>query len=149
MIKAALTKIASGLLTGIGFAIAMVAIFYGTGRWADSHRPEESFYKKYKPDSGLIIKDHRPQQLEQNTVFIGSVQNNGKDSWDSISIVAELFDKDDKFVDKCSSYETGRVAPGQSHNFKVSCGGCRDSTVAPYDHYTIAIVDANYVPSSK
>jgi len=52
-------------------------------------------------------------------------------------------------MDKCSSYETGRIAPGQSHNFKVSCGGCRDSIVAPYDHYTIAIVDAHYVPSSK
>lgn len=149
MIKAALTKIASGLLTGIGFAVAILAVFYGTERWENSQKAEEGLYKKYKPDSGLIIKDHRPQQLQQNAAFIGTIQNNGKDTWDSVSIVAELFDKDGQFVDKCSAYESGRIAPGQSHNFKVSCGGCRDSTVPPYDRYTIAIVGANYVSLSK
>ena len=126
MIKTASTKIASGLLTGIGFAVALVIVFYGAERWITSDRGEERFYKRYKPDSGLIIKDHRPQHPEHNTAFIGTVQNNGKDTWENVSIVAELFDKDGQFLDKCSSYESGRVAPGQTHNFKVSCDGCRD-----------------------
>ena len=149
MIKTALIKIASGLLIGIGFAVALVAVFYGTERWMKSATAEGELYKKYKPDSGLVIKNHRPQPLEQGAAFLGTVENNGKDTWESISIVAELFDKDGQFVDKCSSYESGGIAPGQSRNFKVSCGGCRDSTGTAYDHYTIAIVEAHYVRPSN
>ena len=152
MIKAAFAKICSGLLTGIGFAVAIAAVFFGIGRWEKSQASDQLAgfeMRQYKPDSGLIIKDHRPLTTDQNTAFIGTVENNGKDTWESVSIDVDLFDKGGQFVDKCSGYERGRIAPGQTHNFKASCGGCRDASVAQYDHYTIAIVDANYVRPSK
>jgi hypothetical protein len=152
MIKTAFAKIGSGLLTGIGFALALIGAAYGVQIWETSHRADgfgEGVYRRYKPDSGLTIKDQRPQKPAQNTSFIGTIQNEGKDTWESVQVVAELFDKDGQFVDKCSSYESGRIAPGQNHNFKVACGGCRDESVAPYDHYTISIVDANYVSPSR
>ena len=152
MIKTVFAKIGSGFLTGIGFAVAFMGLAYGYEIWETSNRPDRSGewgYKKYKTDSGLTIKDQRPQKQAQNTSFIGTIQNEGKDTWESVQIVAELFDKDGQFVDKCSSYESGRIAPGQNRNFKVSCGGCRDESVAPYDHYTVSIVDANYLPPSK
>lgn len=65
-------------------------------------------------------------------------------------MLVELFDKDGRFVDKCSSYLDGAISPGQTRNFKVSCSACR-AAAQPlvYDRYTIAIVDARYVQDGE
>lgn len=154
MLKAALAKIAHGLLNGIGFALALGVLMYIYTTWQVrqfEEQNEEVFgYKQYGADAGLVIKEHRPQQPESNTAFLGVMGNNGKDTWESVEVLVELFAKDGTFVDKCSSYMDGSIAPGQERNFKVSCSGCRDpAQPVKYDKYTIEISDASYVSPEK
>jgi hypothetical protein len=150
VLKAAFAKIGTGLLIGIGFAVAMTAITYGFSKWQIDAMTEDMF-KDYTPEAGLEITEHRPQKPTNNDAFIGAVRNNGKDTWEGVELLAEMFGKDGAFLDKCSSYVDGSVAPGESRNFKVSCAGCRDVRVPlQYDKYTIKVVDARYVrPKNK
>lgn len=150
MLKTALAKIIHGLLVGIGFALALGALMYTYTAWQVrqfEEKSEDMFgFKQYGADAGLAIKEHRPQRSENNTAFLGVMENNGKDTWESVEVLVELFAKDGTFVDKCSSYMDGSIVPGQERNFKVSCSGCRDpAQPVTYDRYTMEIVDASYV----
>jgi hypothetical protein len=156
MLKAALAKIAHGLLVGIGFGFAVGAVMYGYAAWQMKEMQENKgemfggLYKEYTAEAGLVIKEHRPQRTDNNSAFLGVISNRGKDSWENVEVLTELFAKDGTFVDKCSSYMDGSVAPGQDRNFKVSCSGCRDVSVPlVYDKYTIAIVGAQFVRPEK
>lgn len=150
MLKAALARIVHGLLVGIGFAIALGSLMYGFSEWQRKEFEERTgdrgvMYKEYSPAAGLTIKEHRPQTTEANSAFLGSIENNGQDTWENVEVLVELFDKNGTFVDKCSSYMDGSIGPSQTRNFKVSCNGCRDvSKPLAYDRYTIAIVSAHY-----
>lgn len=153
--KAALAKITHGLLVGIGFAAVIGGLMFGYVTWQMSKfdiygDDMADMFKAYTPDAGLAITEHRPQRPTANDSFIGTLTNSGKDTWESVKIVTEMFSTDRQFVDKCSSYLDGSIAPGQTRNFKVSCAGCRDiSTPLTYDKYTIAVVDASYVRPEK
>ncbi|WP_414717266.1 FxLYD domain-containing protein [Steroidobacter cummioxidans] len=77
---------------------------------------------------------------------MGSIENIGQDTWQSVELLVELFDKGGTFVDKCSSHLDGSIEPGQTRNFKVSCSECRSSSLPlAYDRYTVAIASAYYV----
>ena len=148
--KSALERIAQGLLLGIGFAPAFLVFNHFYTQWQmssfDKTLFEDTVFKEYKADAGLVIKAHRPQKAEDNDAFVGQIANEGKESWANVEIVAELFGTDGEFLDKCSSYVDGTLAPGQTRNFKVSCPNCRDNPMQPYDSYTLAVVDARFVP---
>jgi hypothetical protein len=125
---------------------------YGFNRWQLhqlEQNPGEMFgglYKEYTADARLTIKSHRPQLPQNNSAFLGVISNSGKDTWENVEVLVELFAKDGTFVDKCSSYMDGSISPAQERNFKVSCSNCRDpSQPLAYDKYTIVIVDANFV----
>ena len=158
MPKAALSKVVHGLLVGIGFATALAVLLYGYDRWQTSKMEEQAsemderfreslpVFKNYSSDARLTIKNHRPQTRESNSAFLGSIQNAGVDTWQSVEVLVELFDKEGTFVDKCSSYLDGSIGPGQIRNFKVSCSECRDAAQRlAYDRYRIEIVSASYV----
>ena len=156
MLKAALAKIAHGLLVGIGFGVALGAVMYGYTAWQMSQFEKNKtdnfgMFKDYTAEAGLSITEHRPQRETNNDAFVGTVANNRKDTWEGTEILVEMFGKDGAFVDKCTSQVDGSIAPGQTRNFKVSCAGCRDVRVPlVYDKYTVAITDARYVrPTDK
>jgi hypothetical protein len=163
MFRAALSKVVHGLLVGAGFAVALGLMIFSYGAWQERKFREHGQeireeaddpglgFKHYTPRAGLAIKEHRPQRLEANSAFVGSIQNSGKDAWQSVGLLVELFDKDGVFLDKCSGHLDGLIGPGQTRNFKVSCSECRDpSRPLAYDRYTIAISDAYFVePEAK
>ena len=145
-------KIVQGFLLGLGFSIAFVLVLiaaqylYTKYVFEDQVR-EATFgsnWKEYSEDAGLVITEHNPIYTENSVEFIGVVANNGTDTWDSISIEIELFDKDGKFMDECSEYISSPLSPSESENFKASCGGCEKRPIADFDHYEIHIVDAIY-----
>jgi hypothetical protein len=148
VIRKLLAKIGEGILIGVGAGIAIGVVMYVQTRWAMSEIEESSFemsgYKSYGPDAKVTIKSHRPKSTSANTAFIGEVANDGSDSWNYVQLVVELFDKEGKFVGKCTGSLDGPIGPHRVRNFEVSCSGCRDSTVPAYDRYTIEIVDANF-----
>lgn len=155
MLKAALAKVAHGLLIGIGFAVAMGGLLYGYTKWQMKEFEESTgglsgMFKEYTPEAGLSIKEHRPQRTQDNSAFLGTILNSGQDAWENVEVLVELFDKEGTFLDKCSSYMDGSISPGQTRNFKVSCSGCRDdSQPVVYHQYTIAIVDASFSRPEK
>jgi hypothetical protein len=149
MMKKALERIGHGLLFGIGFAFAYLVFSHLFTQWQMASLEEsvfdETMFKEYGSDAGLTIKAHRPQKAENNSAFIGQVANAGNGTWANVEIVAELFDRDGEFLDKCSSYLDGSIAPGETRNFKVSCPNCPDNPRPAYDSYTLAIRDARFV----
>lgn len=147
------TKILHGFLSGIGFSFAFVlviaAALYAYSQYMRSEIESVeitsmSRWKQYDENAGLAIMSHRPIRRENNLEIVGVVENNGTDTWQSISIEVELFDSEGNFMDECSEYISSALAPKQSENFKVSCGGCEKRPLAEFDRYEIAIKDASY-----
>lgn len=158
MFKAALSKIIHGFFVGLGFAVSLGLLLYGYETWQVKRFEEQTselredvggplpMFKNYTPDAGLLIKEHRPQERDATSAFVGSIQNTGQDAWQGVELLVELFDRDGTFVDKCTSHLDGSIGPGQTRNFKVSCSECRNtSQPLAYDRYTIAIASAYYV----
>ena len=145
MFKAALAKIGTGLLMGIGFGIAVSAIWYGLTQWQMSQL-EDDMFKSYGADAKLSITSHRARVSEAKSDFIGQIVNGGTDTWQSVYLLVELFGKDGQFIDKCSDHMDGSLAPGETRNFKVSCHNCRDSPMPQFNRYEVKIVNATFVP---
>jgi hypothetical protein len=152
-LKDSLEKIGHGLLLGIGFSFAYFVFDHFFTQWhiASLERSvfDDTLFKDYGPDAGLTIKSHKPQRAENNAAFIGQIANDGKETWASVEIVAELFDQNGEFLDKCSSYLDGSIEPRQTRNFKVSCPNCPDNPRPAYDSYTLAIRDARFVKAGS
>lgn len=148
-------RILNGFGTGLGFAIAAVAIVYLASELlmkkateeayaaAEEEMPDAFGYKRYSEDSGLSIKSHRERKIEFGMEILAEIENSGDTTWTSVSLEAELFDSDGNFVDECSGYLRGNIAPDQIKNMKIKCGGCKDSPLATYDSYTLVISDAS------
>ena len=148
-------RILGGFGTGLGFAVAVVAVTYLASEIlmekvtedayaaAEEQTPESFGFKKYSEDSGLFIKSHKSRKLEYGMEILAEVENSGDTTWSSVSLEAELFDSNGNFVDECSGYLRGNIAPGEVKNIKVKCGGCKDSPLPAYETYVIDIVDAS------
>ncbi|MEW8505373.1 MAG: FxLYD domain-containing protein [Candidatus Thiodiazotropha sp.] len=75
--------------------------------------------------------------------ILAVVENASDTTWSSVNLEAELFDESKNFVDECSGYLRGSIAPGEVKNVKIKCGGCKDSPLVAYSSYTIEIADAS------
>lgn len=150
-----LKKILGGFGLGLGFAVAAVGVLYissdlmmdkmvedaATGT---EERMSESFgYKKFDEDSGLGIKSHKERKIENGVEFLAEIENVGETTWSSVSIEVELFDDQNQFIDECSDYIRGNLAPQQIKNTKIKCGGCENNPLPVYSSYTIKVVDAS------
>lgn len=153
-----LKKLLGGFAIGTGFTIAAVAIIYvSTGvlidkvaaeAYSEAEEAQEQMsdsigFKRFSPDAGLRIKSHRKRPIQNGIEILAEVENAGKETWSSVSIEVELFDGQEKFVDECSSYVRGKIAPNEVKNTKVRCGGCKDSSLPEFATYKISIVDAS------
>jgi hypothetical protein len=77
----------------------------------------------YKP-KGDFRKDLQLTVLEKRIAgksveILGTVENKGRHSWDSIHINAEFYSPDGKFVDQASEYLSSAVSSGAKENFKI------------------------------
>ncbi len=150
-----LRRVVGGFGMGLGFSLAAVVVIYlATGMLmektyeeayaaAEDEAPESFGYQRYSADSGLSIKSHRDRKLTYGMEILAEIENTGDTTWSSVSVEAELFDAEGSFVDECSGYLRGRIAPGEVKNVKIECGGCKDSPLAEYARYTIEIADAS------
>jgi len=158
MLRKILAKIGEGLLIGIGVAIAFGTFSYVQSRITMSTLEERPYndelpsfegYREFGPDAKLSMTAQKPQLGNERTNFIGEIANDGKDAWDYVRLLVELFDRDNAFVGKCTGSVDGTIRPGEKRNFEVSCTSCGNSAVPAYDHYTIRIVDANFASEAK
>lgn len=148
-------KVAAGLATGLGFSLAVVVVIYFSTELLVHNASEEAFeaaeenmpqtygYKQYSKESGLLIKSHRERKGDLGTEILVEIENTGDTTWSSVRLEAELFDENDVFVDECSGYMSGKIAPGEVKNLKIKCGGCKDNPLPEYERYTLVISDAS------
>jgi len=156
-------KIISGFFTGIGFSIAVLIFFsledYVDDSFSDSEKEtnlqeekiERPSLEKYFPsfvqfdeDSGLNIQSHKLIRNDDDVTVLGQIENIGKENWSNIHIEVEFFDSNKKFVDKCEDLIWGKLKAGQTRNFKVTCGECRNRPIVEFSSYEINVVDATH-----
>jgi hypothetical protein len=141
-LKKNLVTFAQGIMFGFGFCIAAWLLYFAfQARTHPSPRNRDDLAAAISvPQKDNHFSFHDVEEIKRNgrLYFIGSVKDHGSSPARGISVEINLFAKD-KFVDQCSSYVTGDIAPGEERYFKVSCG-CKDEPAAEHDSYKIAVV---------
>jgi hypothetical protein len=140
-IRNSLGIVARGFLIGVGFSIALAGSYFLVWQWTlaktqavvgDIAGGGEIAAKD------LILSDVEEQKHDGLTAIIGSVKNTGKSPARGVQIQADLF-QHEKFVDQYSTYISGKIAPGETKHFKISCG-CKDSPPAEHDSYRLQVI---------
>lgn len=135
-------KLLERLVTATVIAVAVVGVYYGFSYWFFQTQMQ-GMMTQFGPDSGLSIVEHRERRSEGTLDVLGKIQNDGEDTWQSITIKVEMFDDAGVFVDECQEYVNATLAPGAALNFKATCGGCPKQELPEFDTYTVAITSAS------
>ncbi len=99
--------------------------------------------KEYSEESGLKLHSHKLNKGKRNLDILGRVKNTDSETWRSVKVEAEYFNKQNEFVDIKSDYISGTISAGEERNFKISFYGKSEDPC--YDHYTVKIVSARGV----
>ena len=51
---------------------------------------------------------------------VGRLHNTGSHTWDRITVEAEIYDKDGKFLDEASQYLSTTLSPGVEEHFRLT-----------------------------
>jgi hypothetical protein len=51
---------------------------------------------------------------------LGRLNNVGSHTWDSVTVEAEMYDKDGKFLDETSGYISALLSPGSEEHFRLT-----------------------------
>jgi len=125
-------RIVNGLLFGLGFGIAVGAIYYVlTEKMMNSMWSDTASEK-------ILITSHAEVKRADGADILGTIENRSDDSVRITSIQADLFDKDGKFVDQCSGYLSSSTKAGESRNFKISCG-TKEKPIAEHASYKLRL----------
>ena len=148
-LKGYFRTVRNGFLSGIGFGVAVVLVFWIAGNLFQSEAKKEIInyelsHVEFDENSGLAIEDHEITVLQNKIVLLGQVKNNGPNNWKHVQIEVELFDSKGKFVDKCSTYVSGTIKEDEIRNFKATCGGCGDQPPVEFSTYEVKIVEAHH-----
>jgi hypothetical protein len=132
-----------GFLLGLGFSIALGAVFVVGQKWSSHRAAEQSENFEVTASERNVEKDIALTGVEEvthdgTTVIIGTATNHGKTGARGIDIQANLFNHG-KFVDQYSTYLKGTIEPGKSQYFKISCG-CKDTPPAEHDSYKLEVL---------
>ena len=161
LVKQVFAKIISGFFIGVGFFIAAALL----GGYAVTHMVStedetreldsgtstvltyESPYREYSEDAGLEVYVTKEKIGDGAFVLLGKLENAGEDTWQMISLQADLFDKNGQFIEQCTEYVSQILRPGDKVNFKVSCRSqkCNTVDVDGYDSYKLKVASAHFV----
>jgi hypothetical protein len=138
-VRTALVTIARGFLIGVGFSLALAGTWVVLWHWT-MHTEQAAIAEIPGANDAktIILSNVEEQKHDGLTAIVGSATNTGKAPARGLTIQADFFDHG-KFVDQYSTYISGKIAPGESKNFKISCG-CRDSPPAEHDSYKVAVI---------
>ena len=103
----------------------------------------EDGYVEFSPtESKLEAKIENNHRIENGWVFLGTLINSGEHSWDSATVQIELFDEEGNFMDESDGYIQGAIAPGTTHNFKVTFQSCNEEKEIDFFDFKIAVTGA-------
>jgi hypothetical protein len=140
-VRKALVTVVRGFLLGVGFCTALAATYFVV--WQVKMNQTHAAIAEMGDAGQAAARDITVSNVEELkhdglTSIIGSAKNTGKSPARSVQIQADLFNHG-KFVDQYSTYISGTIGPGESKNFKISCG-CKDSPSAEHDSYKIEVI---------
>lgn len=141
ILKAGGVKVLSGFLLGLGFSLSFLVFYYYMTMHFQKEMAE-NFLKKEDKTTSVEVIAHEDNKLEDKLTIIGTLKNISSETIDSIRLEAEFFENE-IFVDECSEYISARIQPGETENFKVSCGGCGDYQAPIYSKYTLRVTSVS------
>jgi len=146
-LKDILKKILYGFLFGIGLSLAALLIGYIT---YEATKPGSGLiYKRYDKTAGLIISNEHNRKITDGVIVLGTIENNGSETWRFLKIEAEIFDKEGVFIDECSDTVDTIISPNEKENFKIKCGACKSNKIPDFGKITTRIKDATNVPKNE
>lgn len=143
------SRLVQGFLIGIGVVIA-ISIFmsliwlYWMLPTGNDWEEDSEYWKAYSDESKLLISSSRRVVRNDELVILGTLDNQGKDSWEDVFVEVEVFDHNGIFLDECSSIIESTVAPSSIENFKLVCASCKDIEPSSIASHTIRITSASY-----
>jgi len=153
-------KIKTGFWVGTGFIVPSLIVYFigtyfviqmmpsfmeysvGEDPMTEQKIDVSDFTSKFDKTGQVKIVDYRETMNGSQLLVLGSIKNTGATPASSISIEAELFDKDGKFVFECSDYISTKLQPSKSENFQIKCG-CNKQGVPEYDSVSVRVVSAS------
>ena len=109
----------------------------------DEFAEYEEDYIEFSPtESKLEAKIEKNNKIENGWVFLGALTNSGEHSWDNATVQIELFDEEGNFMDEADGYIQGAIAPGTTHNFKVTFHNCDEEREIAFSDFKIAVTGA-------
>ena len=109
----------------------------------DEFAEYEKDYIEFSPtESKLEAKIEKNNKIENGWVFLGALTNSGEHSWDNATVQIELFDEEGNFMDEADGYIQGAIAPGTTHNFKVTFHNCDEEKEIAFSDFKIAVTGA-------
>jgi hypothetical protein len=94
--------------------------------------------------SDLVIKDTEKRYVNGTIEIIGIIENHGKVNWEHIVAKAELFGKDDKFLDVLTSQISSNLLPGTTEHFKISAREFPEPRWEAIKDLKIKVADASH-----
>ena len=77
---------------------------------------------------------------------LGTVTNAGKHEWDSITIKAEFYDKEGRFLDETSEDLSGSVRPRSEEHFRLSLRKPTDEIVTGSPRVVVKVSEVRHDP---
>ena len=138
-----LNKIIYGFLFGLGLSLAVIISAYVYDQLVNDDDSNEK--KTFSNDAGLTVIDQHQIVRDSALVILAKIENKGSDTWQRITIEAEIFDKDGVFVDECATSIREKLRPAESENFDIYCSGWKDNDLSDIGEINLIIKDANFV----
>lgn len=75
-----------------------------------------------------------------NRYIVGEVKNEGNDTFTSLTVESEFFDKEKNLIRIGQAYISGTIGPNEKRGFQIS-NDCQAKSDGVYDKYKLRIVD--------
>lgn len=75
--------------------------------------------------------------------ILGRLENKGMHTWDRVTVEAEVYDKDGKFLDETSDYLSVTLSPDSKENFRLSFTNPDDEILDKSSKVVLKVTDAN------
>ena len=102
----------------------------------------------FKPDftQHLFVKDTKHENTEREVKVTGRIENSGNKTWTGITVEAELYAPDGRFIDEESVYLRSDIHPKGNEHFSISIRSSSEAIRAPETKMVIKISSARTDP---
>lgn len=108
------------LVTGLGFALGVVAVALGFEAWNSSTAGQESDLEWINHAAGVTVVEHKRVEGTPTFTIHGVVLNEGERTWYDVSVEATILAGQSQ-VNECDTSVRGKFSPGERRAFQIEC----------------------------